>query len=105
MRRFAAVLALSVVTFAGVAYADPDAPAGNPVAAPPSTGAAKSTKPVHDASWSSTVVCKSQETTGSRLGGKRVCMTRAEWEEQSAEHKRVYQDEMLKGTLAGAPGH
>ena len=28
------------------------------------------------------VVCEKQEETGSRLGGKRVCMTRSEWAEQ-----------------------
>jgi hypothetical protein len=27
------------------------------------------------------LICETQEITGSRLGGRRVCMTRAQWDE------------------------
>ncbi len=29
------------------------------------------------------LVCKKQEEVGSRLGGKKVCMTKKQWDEQS----------------------
>ncbi|WP_294269529.1 hypothetical protein [Sphingomonas yabuuchiae] len=29
-------------------------------------------------------ICRVQETTGSRLGGKRICKTQAEWDEMAA---------------------
>ena len=30
------------------------------------------------------MICKAQKETGSRLGGKKICMTRAQWD----EHRR-----------------
>ena len=34
------------------------------------------------------MICKRQKVTGSRLGGREVCKTRREWDQQSAEARR-----------------
>jgi hypothetical protein len=40
-------------------------------------------------------VCKRIEKTGSRLGSKKICLTRAEWEERTRNDQREYNN-MLK---------
>ena len=42
------------------------------------------------------VVCEKQEETGSRLGGKRVCMTRSQW----AEQRRLDRQEIDKAQVS-----
>jgi hypothetical protein len=44
--------------------------------APPQVPAAQKKDPV---------ICKHQEETGSRLGGKSVCMTKSQWDAQRAD--------------------
>lgn len=34
------------------------------------------------------VICERQEETGSRLGAKRICMTRSQWAEQKSEDRQ-----------------
>lgn len=41
------------------------------------------------------VVCEKQEVLGSRLGSKKICMTRAEW----AEQRRVERQEIDKAQV------
>ena len=48
----------------------------------PAKGAAQSDKPKNDLDQ---VVCRYEEVTGSRLGGRKVCHTRREWEQISAD--------------------
>lgn len=51
------------------------------------------------ASDDSKVVCKTVNTTGSRLGGKRVCATKREWRLMNKEAEdlaRSYQDSQSK---------
>jgi hypothetical protein len=43
--------------------------------------AAKAAKP----SYADEVVCKTQIPTGSRLGGTKTCLTRAQWENQARD--------------------
>jgi hypothetical protein len=38
------------------------------------------------------MVCKTEETTGSRLGAKRTCLTRAQWAARSAAGKEALED-------------
>ena len=38
------------------------------------------------------VVCKTISPTGSRLGGKRVCMTKAEWRRMNKEGEEATRD-------------
>lgn len=33
------------------------------------------------------IVCEREETTGSRLGARRVCLTVAQWEDKRREHR------------------
>jgi len=35
------------------------------------------------------VICKRQEETGSRLGGKSVCMTKSQWDAQRTDAQRT----------------
>ena len=38
------------------------------------------------------VVCKKEETIGSRLGARRVCLTIAQWNEKAREHREFTED-------------
>lgn len=33
------------------------------------------------------IICERQETTGSRLGARKVCLTAAQWQEKRREHR------------------
>ncbi len=44
------------------------------------------------------VVCKSIGTTGSRLGGKRVCATKQQWDERAYDDKQAI-DRMAANTV------
>ncbi len=35
------------------------------------------------------IVCETQEKIGTRLGGKKVCMTVSEWEERRAANRQI----------------
>ncbi|HEY2177963.1 MAG TPA: hypothetical protein VGH15_05220 [Caulobacteraceae bacterium] len=79
-RTLLAALAASVfVSASGVALAQTD-----PAAAPAASAAgiaAPPAKPVGNPD--DKVVCKMLTPTGSRLGGHKVCMTKAQWQQQS----------------------
>lgn len=83
-------MALTALTAALVTFACGAAMAAEPAAAPgatvPPTPPATAAKPIKPARGApDEVICKSVLETGSRLGGKRVCMTRADWTNQSRE--------------------
>ena len=40
-----------------------------------------------DSSDARRIVCKKEESIGSRLGAKKVCMTVQEWEQSAKEHR------------------
>lgn len=45
------------------------------------------------------IVCKTINTTGSRLGGKRICLSKREWrrmDKEAEETTRFYQDNYSK---------
>jgi hypothetical protein len=46
-------------------------------------------------------VCKSIVPAGSRLGGKRVCMTRREWELQRSQQRKAVDDHISRGAVNG----
>jgi hypothetical protein len=48
-------------------------------------------------------VCKTKQITGSRLGAKRICMTRREWAQRSAEDRKATEDYTARGSQI-APG-
>ncbi len=47
------------------------------------------------------VVCEREETTGSRLGARRVCLTVLQWEEKRREHRES--TEKVQRTVNMAP--
>lgn len=49
------------------------------------------------------MICERQETMGSRLGGKKVCKTAAEWQEERAQQRRTVEDTQRQATSTGAP--
>ena len=83
MIRTAAAFALgSVLVFSGQVFAAPPiapVPPTAPAAPIPPTSATRGLQP------GSEMICRRQEDTGSRLGGRRMCHTRQEWEQISNE--------------------
>jgi hypothetical protein len=56
-----------------------------PSAAPTQTQAATDKKSTEN---SNEIVCQKQEVTGSRLGVKRICMTRSEWADRRMQDRQ-----------------
>ena len=78
---FAALAATLIVLTAGPSLADP---AQNTPGAAPS---ASSTTTATSARDPNKMICKSEIPTGSRLGGHKVCRTRAEWADIARDAK------------------
>ena len=89
----AVIIGLST-PFAAPAFAEPagDASAGR--------AAATKTPPAHD---ENEVVCKREDVTGSRLGGRKVCHTRLEWEQMTEDARRAL-DNRQSDSLSCQPG-
>ena len=49
------------------------------------------------------MICEKQEEMGSRLGGKKVCKTAAEWQEYRARNKEQVDDWQRQLTNPGKP--
>jgi hypothetical protein len=69
-------------------------------AAPPPANAQTTAKPAGDPNE---MICEKQEVTGSRLGGKRVCMTRAEWADRKLQDRQEL--ERVQVQRSGDPGN
>lgn len=81
-----AVAAVTLAGFAVPAFAQSDQPAGAPAA---ESGADRD---------SSQLICQKQEITGSRLGTKRICKTRAQWADfQLQERQQVEKVQVQRG--------
>ena len=76
MIRFVPLLVMLVGTGASGLAQDAAEPAPT-AAAPPPVQAAAVAKPK--------MICRTMEVTGSRLGGKRVCMTAQDWRQREAD--------------------
>ena len=72
-------------------------------ASPPPAGAGAPAVPV-DNDPMHKVECRRLEETGSRLGAKRVCMTREEWLAVAREGRRMVEDVQNRGNAAKVPG-
>ena len=59
--------------------------AQGPAAAPTQAQANTNAKPANDPNE---LVCQKQEITGSRLGAKRICMTRSEWADRRLQDRQ-----------------
>jgi hypothetical protein len=97
-----AVLAASAL--AGTCFAQ-GAPAASPGAASATTPAANttptpaSTPPKRNDP--NTVICKWTEELGTRLGGGKTCMTRAQWDEQARDSQDQLNDVTAHGHETG----
>lgn len=58
--------------------------------------------PSTDKSDVNRIVCRKQETVGSRLGAKKVCLTVKEWQERTAAD-REETDRVQRDTQMGTP--
>jgi hypothetical protein len=76
---FATFQAAAVTGVTPVATGAPAAPVAAPAvsAAPTAVASNPDTK----------IICKEEETTGTRLGGHKVCMTRAQWRANAAQDR------------------
>lgn len=69
-------------SFAAAMLAATAAPA---LAQPTANSAPVNAKPVENPNE---IVCEKQETTGSRIGARRVCMSRAEWADRKLQDRQ-----------------
>ncbi len=90
-----------VLLAAGVTGSAGPSPPSTPPAAPPA--AAASVKPTADDPGAK-IECRRMDETGSRLGGKRVCMTRQEWADAAREARTMTEDVQNRGMGARVPG-
>jgi len=100
MKSVAAFAALAVITCFGSAVAAPITPDSSNVAASPIVAAppAKANRLDPNA-----VICHTDTTTGSRLDTERVCMTRAQWEENTHQDRQWLN--RSASIAKGATGH
>jgi hypothetical protein len=49
------------------------------------------------------MICEKQEELGSRLGGKKICKTAAEWQEWRQQNRDVLEDWQRQHTNPGTP--
>jgi len=102
-----AVLATSAL--AGTCFAQ-GAPAPSP-AAPQSTSPIANTTPTPAAKLMkhgydpNTVICKWTEELGTRLGGGKTCMTRAQWDQETRDSQDGLADSVNRGAELGPSGH
>ncbi len=94
---FAAIASL----IATVAFATDATQSSNPQ--PPPGQQLAQTPPKADPHDPNKVICKEIEELGSRLGGEKVCMTRAQWNEEAGDNKQAIDEGQRRTT--GIPGH
>ena len=75
----------------------------------PSTAPTSATPASVDAASTSTgdpnrIICKRMAETGTRLGGKRICQTQAEWDAQERQNQLDLQHEQNRGGMFSTPG-
>jgi hypothetical protein len=80
LRTSATLAALLSICLSGAAVA-----ANDPAAAPAAPATDVAPLKVAPPKPEDKVICKYVEETGSRLGGKRVCMKRSDWQAQSQQ--------------------
>jgi hypothetical protein len=100
-RLFAAILLASGL--GGACFAQ-GAPAASPSNATPTPAAATATTPVKHKNDPDAIICKRIEELGSRLGGGKVCQTRAEWDQQSRDSEDDLNDTTQRSREMAPPG-
>ena len=94
---FAALIGMMAAAVAAAGDAPPAA------ASPPPAGATTPAQPV-DTDPMHKVECRRMEETGTRLGAKRVCMTREEWAAVARQARSMTEDVQTRGSSARTPG-
>lgn len=49
------------------------------------------------------IICEVEQTTGSRLGARKVCKTELEWQQMRTEHREGLEQFQRQGTSTGSP--
>ena len=49
------------------------------------------------------IVCEVEQTTGTRLGARKVCKTELEWQQMRAEHRETLESVQRQATSTGIP--
>jgi hypothetical protein len=103
---FASVLFASAL--GGACFAE-GAPAGSPAGSPSAAtagapGATAAATPLKHGFDPNTQICKWTDEIGTRLGRTKVCMTRAQWEQQSRDAQDDLNDTVHRSAEAGVPG-
>lgn len=49
------------------------------------------------------MICEKEEDIGSRLGGKKVCKTALQWQQEREQQRRVLEDTQRQATSTGTP--
>jgi hypothetical protein len=95
-------IAVGLMTWAGVALADPDAATSAP--APAATAVAPA--PVASAEDADRVICRmSPAPTGSRLGSSRECHTQKQWDMMHQQAQENVNNMQVRGMASGPSGH
>ena len=71
---------------------------------PPPSSAPAAANPAASDNSMDKVECRRLEETGTRLGAKRVCMTRQEWLDAAREARTMTEDVQTRGSSAKTPG-
>jgi len=106
---------LSLITFATLTLLQATAPSSAETPAAPAEPAISATAANHaglsrEAAHNpvaqgdpNKVICKTEQMTGSRLSGSRVCLTVAQWEERSRQNSEVLSNSQTRSLQSGFP--
>ncbi len=99
MKRFDIISAAAILFASTAVYADPMPTAATPVPGQPVSNVKKANDPKE-------VICKTTETTGSRLGNSKTCLTRREWADiarESGDYTAQRQTQSLRNGPVSGP--
>lgn len=85
--------AVFLITAIAVPPCFAQAPAAPSQASPPATNGPKG--------GSNEMICQKIEVIGSRLGYKKVCMTRAQWADQQLQDRQATEKTQIQRTMPG----
>ena len=94
MKRLVALAVCGALAVPAMAFAADPAPAA--------TATVAATPAAVQASVKDKKICKTMEEKGSRLGGKRVCHTKAEWDDLSALQRQDLSQKLTQGPARAA---
>ena len=63
----------------------------------------ESSNPARKSGDPNRIICEVEETTGTRLGARKVCKTAAEWAELKQQHRQTLEKVQQQATSTGIP--